>query len=356
MPEGSIAARLKRTIRIAVQAFAAFFVIVASPSAAQRAQRIIAVGDLHGDLQAWLTIAKASGVMTADGHWGGGKTTLVQLGDIADRGPDTLAIIRSLQQLQGEAPRAGGSVVVVLGNHEAMNLVGDDRYTTPGEYAAFADNRSPARRERVYMANRKQLEAAAHATNPKALPSQVREQWLAQTPLGWVEHRLAWSPAGELGKWATRNPAIAKIGATLFVHGGISAEYAAQPLDAVNKRIAAAMSAGDDSPTSVLSDPLGPLWYRGLVMPDPEAQAARAAHNPPAPALTQDQELDDVLAAYGAQRMVIGHTPNLKGIVITGNGRLARIDTGNSRYYNGVLSWLEIIGDRMIPHTVARSP
>jgi hypothetical protein len=356
MPEGSIAARLKRTIRIAVQAFAAFFVIVASPSEAQRPQRIIAVGDLHGDLQAWLTIAKASGVMTPDGHWAGGKTTLVQLGDIADRGPDTLAIIRSLQLLQSEAPRAGGNIVVVLGNHEAMNLVGDDRYTTPGEYAAFADSRSPARRERVYMANRKQLEAAAHATNPKALPSQVREQWLAQTPLGWVEHRLAWGPAGELGKWATRNPAIAKIGTTLFVHGGISAEYAGQPLDAVNKRIAAAMSAGDDSPTSVLSDPLGPLWYRGLVMADPEAQAARTARNPSAPVPTQDQELDAVLAAYGAQRMVVGHTPNLKGIVITGNGRLARIDTGNSRYYGGVLSWLEIIGDRMIPHTVARLP
>jgi hypothetical protein len=356
MPEGSIAARLKRTIRIAVQAFAAFFVIIASPSGAQKSQRIIAVGDLHGDLQAWLTIAKAAGIMAADGHWAGGKTTLVQLGDVADRGPDTLAIIRSLQLLQSEAPRAGGSVVVVLGNHEAMNLVGDDRYTTSGEYAAFADNRSPARRERVYMANRKQLEAAARAANPKALPSQVREQWLAQTPLGWVEHRLAWSPAGELGKWATRNPAIAKIGTTLFVHGGISAEYAAQPLDAVNKRVATAMSAGDDSPTSVLSDPLGPLWYRGLVMADPEARAARAAANPPAPALTQDQELDAVLGAYGAQRLVVGHTPNLKGIIITGNGRLARIDTGNSRYYNGVLSWLEKIGDRMIPHTVARSP
>ena len=54
--------------------------------------------------------------------------------------------------------------------------------------------------------------------------------------------------------------------------------------------------------------------------------------------------------------MVIAHTPSLKGIQITGNGRLARIDTGNSRYYGGPLTWLEIIGDRMIPHTVPRSP
>ena len=78
----------------------------------------------------------------------------------ADREPDSLRIIRSRQQLQGEAPRRGGKVVVVLGNHEAMNLLGDNRYTTPGEYAAFADDQSMARRNRVYDANRASIEAA----------------------------------------------------------------------------------------------------------------------------------------------------------------------------------------------------
>ena len=54
--------------------------------------------------------------------------------------------------------------------------------------------------------------------------------------------------------------------------------------------------------------------------------------------------------------MVIGHTPSLKGIEITSNGRLARIDTGISIHHGGPLSWLEIVGDRMVPHTVQRSP
>ncbi len=147
-----------------------------------------------------------------------------------------------------------------------------------------------------------------------------------------------------------------KIGGTLFAHGGISVEYARTPLDAVNKRIAAAMAAGDDSPNSVLTDPLGPLWYRGLVTADADAQAARAAMKPPSPPLTADQELTAVLASYGARRLVVGHTPSLKGIQITANGRLARIDTGNSRYYGGPLSWLEIVGDQLVPHTVPRSP
>ena len=123
------------------------------------APRIIAVGDLHGDFQAWTQIATASGILGPDGHWAGGATTLVQLGDITDRGPDSLKIVRSLQQLQAEAPQANGRVIVVLGNHEAMNLLGDNRYTTPGEYAAFVDDRSVARRERLYAAVRKQLES-----------------------------------------------------------------------------------------------------------------------------------------------------------------------------------------------------
>jgi hypothetical protein len=237
-----------------------------------------------------------------------------------------------------------------------MNLLGDNRYTTPGEFAAFANGQSAARRERVYESNGAQLEAFYKARDPKITPDQVRSKWLAEHPLGWVEHKLAWSPTGELGKWATANPAIVRIGGTQFAHGGISAEYARQPLDAVNRRVTAAMVAADDSPASVLSDPLGPLWYRGLVANDADAQAARAAAKPPQPALTQDQELSAVLAAYGAQRLVVGHTPSLAGIQITSGGRLARIDTGNSRYYGGPLSWLEIIGDRMIPHVVARSP
>src|SRR5207253_8671676 len=241
-----------------------------------------------------------------------------------------------------------------LGNHEAMNLLGDNRYTTPGEYAAFADTQSAERRDRIYEANREKLEAAARAADPKVTADQVRNAWMAEHPLGWVEHYLAWSPSGELGKWATSNPAIVKIGGTLFVHGGISAEYSKLGIDEINKRVAAAMAAGDDRPNSILTEPLGPLWYRGLVTRDADAEAERAQAKPPPASLTADQELDVVLPALGAQRLVVGHTPQLRGIVLRSNGRLAPIDTGDSAFYGGPLSWLEIIGDQMVPHTVPR--
>jgi hypothetical protein len=355
MRGGGAAECLQRVARVAALTLVVMFGVVAAALAAPsaRPQRIVAVGDLHGDYQAWLQIARAAGLIDANGHWSGGKTILVQLGDVTDREPDSLKIIRSLQQLQAEAPRAGGEVIVVLGNHEAMNLLGDYRYTTPGEYAAFVDDRSAARRERLYMANRVQLEAAARATNPKALPSEVREQWLARTPLGWVEHRLAWSPTGELGKWAARNPAVVRIGDTLFVHGGLSAEYSKIPIEEINRRTAAAMASGEDDPKSILNDSLGPLWYRGLVGRDPDAEAARAAAPKPAPGFSD--EVNTVLGNTGAKRLVIGHTPSLTGIAITNGGKLIRIDTGISRFYGGPLTWIEIVGETVTPHTVART-
>lgn len=353
MGDGTERSCLTRITRIALLALAALLVLTPLSASAAPSSRIVAVGDLHGDFQAWTAIARAAGLIDASGHWSGGRTTLVQLGDILDREPDSLKIVRNLQQLQKEAPRAHGRVVVVLGNHEAMNLLGDFRYTTGGEFAAFAGPASAAIRDRVYEQNRAAIEKAAQAANAALTPVQIRDAWMAEHPLGWAEHKIAWSPSGELGKWATRNPAIVTIDGTLFAHGGISAEYSKLPIDEINRRIQTAMSRGDNGPSTVLYDPLGPLWYRGLVMRDADAEEVRAKFAP-AMHLTPDQELDAVLSAYGAQRLVIGHTPDLKGIEISSDGRLARIDTGISRAYGGPLSWLEIVDGTMVPHSVGR--
>jgi hypothetical protein len=87
---------------------------------------------------------------------------------------------------------------------------------------------------------------------------------------------------------------------------------------------------------------------------DPDSEQARLG-TPLTAHLTIEQELATVLTAYGAKRMVIAHTPSLQGILIEYDGRLARIDTGNSRYYGGPLSWLEIVGRNLTPHTVKRT-
>lgn len=337
-----------------------------------RADRIVAVGDLHGDFAAWRAIARDAGLVDARGRWTGGRTILVQLGDIADRGPDTLRIARDLMRLAREAARAGGRVHVLVGNHEAMNMTGDLRYVTPAEFAAFADAGSPDRRARILAANEAAIVAAARARDPGRPVEEIRREWLARTPLGWVEHRLAWSPQGEIGRWVIANPAVLVIGDTLFVHAGLSAAHARQTPAEINAAVAAALAARDESATAIINDPDGPLWYRGLVMEraaatpapppappaggagpsgatQPPAMAARAEGAVP-PALTPAAELERVLAAQGVRRMVVGHTPSLSGIRLLHDGRLAVIDTGISASYGGRLSWLEIRDGVLVAH------
>lgn len=48
-------------------------------------RRIVALGDLHGDLRNALTTLKMSGVINEDQEWSGNVDFLVQTGDIIDR-------------------------------------------------------------------------------------------------------------------------------------------------------------------------------------------------------------------------------------------------------------------------------
>ena len=336
-------------------------VMLAVPATPAFAQRIVAVGDLHGDYDVWIDIARDARLIDARNRWAGGATILVQTGDITDRGPDSLKIIRHLQKLQKEAASAGGQVILLIGNHEAMNVTGDLRYVDPGEFAAFRDRNSEALRQAAWDAKSKLFIANYKARYPAMTDKEIRADWFKATPLGMIEHQRAWAPAGELGRWAAGLPAVVKIGDSLFAHGGLSAAYTAMGgLDEINRRVRAAVAGGDKSPASILTDPLGPLWYRGLITRGPAfeqevAAAATAAGKPNLPRPPIAQELDMVLAAFGARRLVVGHTPNLAGIAVSHGGKLVRIDSGNSRYYKGQPSWLEINGDQVTPHNVARS-
>jgi hypothetical protein len=313
---------------------AALLMAACAGAQAQDSQRIFAVGDLHGDYAAFVDIVQAAGLADANGNWTGGDAVLVQLGDIPDRGPDSRKIIEFLQKLEKAAPRDGGQLVLLVGNHEAMNVTGDLRYVSDGEYAAFVDRESEERRDQVFNANTASIVAFYREWFPNGSITAIKGTWEDSWPLGKAEHRLAWRPKGEIGKWVLSHPAIAKVGDTLFVHGGLSAEYAARPIAAINAEVRAALEQGETSEPTILTDELGPLWYRGNV------QRGEADEGRPAIA----DELATVLASNGAERLVVAHTPNLEGVIADQEGRLLRADTGISSYYGGPRSFLVLQG------------
>ncbi|WP_265570147.1 metallophosphoesterase [Sphingomicrobium nitratireducens] len=312
-------------------------------AASDAGQRVVALGDLHGDYDAYIDIVAAAGLVDADGHWSGGSTVFVQLGDVTDRGPSSRKIIEHLRTLDTEAEAAGGDVVVLAGNHEAMNVIGDLRYVHPGEYAAFVTDDSKKLRDKTFAANEGAITAIVHQQKPDASEDEVRDLWMAAHPLGKLEHRAAWAPGGDYGRWAAGLPTIAKIGNSLFVHGGISAEASERTIDQLNVAVSEAMTTGEAE--SILTDPLGPLWYRGNVVREaPAAPDAAPAADAPPPRPSVEEELALVLDRYGAERLVVAHTPRRKGIGASLGGRLVRIDTGISAHYGGPRTYLELVG------------
>jgi hypothetical protein len=288
------------------------------------AARIVAVGDLHGDYEAYSAILMDAGLIDARGKWAGGNAVLVQTGDVPDRGPDTKKIIEHLMKLEKAARKKGGVVIALIGNHEAMNVTGDLRYVTPEEYAAFRTGKSKRLRDRYFAEHIGALRARYGA---ELDDDAVRAKFEADAPLGYIEHRLAWAPTGKVGVWVASHDAVVKIGDTVFAHGGISDPWAAKSIAATNAEIRAALKG--EGPSGVLEDENGPLWYRGNTEETPAA-ASEAAR---------------VLAVLGARRLVIGHTPTTRGIRALHEARVIMIDTGASASNGGVRSWLEITDD-----------
>ena len=93
--------------------------------------RLIIIGDLHGDYNALLRILLKSKVINNELNWTGKNTTLVQSGDIVDRGEFVFDIYSLLWKLQQQAKLVGGEVIILLGNHELMNFNSNFEYVSP---------------------------------------------------------------------------------------------------------------------------------------------------------------------------------------------------------------------------------
>jgi len=304
------------------------------PAQAGDSQKIIAMGDLHCDYDAFLALMAQAGLIDAKGHWSGKQTIYVQLGDVVDRGPKSRDIILHLQKLQKEASRAGGKVITLIGNHEAMNMTNDLRYVPPAEFQNYVTRTSEAAREQVFQANKSKLEAEYRMENPQITDAEIKAKFQEKYPLGYVEQRLAWAPTGEIGRWVLSNPVAVIVGDRLFVHGGISTKYETDSLTQLNDMVHAALSTPATDDDAIIEDQVGPLWYRGF-----------AEEND-----TTVKDIGEVLKAYSVKRMVIAHTPSLSGIKVLDQGRVIDIDTGITASYVGTRSYLSIEGSSIVAH------
>lgn len=280
------------------------------PSRFPAPARLVALGDVHGDLTATRRALRLAGAIDAKDRWVGGSLVVVQTGDQLDRGDDEQAILDLFERLRDEAEAAGGAFHVLLGNHELMNAAGDLRYVTPGGFADFED-----------VEGLKLDDPALARTEPKA-----RARMAAFRPGGPYARILA-----------ERNTAVI-VGDSVFVHGGVLPEHVpggVADLERLNDDVRSWLVGRSDGRAieqSVMG-PEGVVWTR-VYAADDAGTCAR---------------LGQALDRLKAKRMVVGHTVQKTGITSGCDGRLWRIDVGMAAHYGGQVQVLQIEGDAVEP-------
>lgn len=269
------------------------------PTRFPAAERLVALGDLHGDLMATRAALRLAGVIDDEDRWVGGATVLVQTGDQLDRGDDEPEILDLLDSLVVQARTAGGAVHVLNGNHELMNVKQDLRYVTLGGFLDFLP--TPV--------------ADPETVTPEVVVDAVHERLMAVKPGRPFAMRLA-----------DRN-VVAVVGDTVFVHGGVLPHVVEYGVERLNQEARDWIRADRQYPPDILLDSDGPVWSRHY-SDDPDSEDCRL--------------LREALDELGARRMVVGHTVQEQGINEACGGMVWRIDVGMARHYGGSPAVLEI--------------
>jgi hypothetical protein len=277
-------------------------VVPVSPNLSRASpERLVAIGDLHGDLEHARRALRLAGAIDDRDRWSGGRLVVVQTGDEIDRGDDDRAILDLVEGLKRQAVAAGGELIALLGNHEVMNASLDFRYVTAGGFAAFS-----------------LFEGGDAAASLTQLPAQSRGR------------ASAFAPGGAYASLESNRPFVVKVGDTVFVHGGVLPKHVAYGLDRMNDELDAWLAGRRHDAPAVLVAEDGPVWTRAYSSEDAPPDCAALA---------------TVLAQLGAKRMVVGHTVQHQGVNSACDGKVWRIDVGMSRYFGGPIQALEIRGN-----------
>ncbi|KAL2239475.1 shewanella-like protein phosphatase 2 [Sesamum indicum] len=282
--------------------------------------RLIAIGDLHGDLPKAKKALRLAGLIGPEDRWSGGSTTVVQVGDIFDRGGDEIKLLYFFEKLKREAAKSGGLVITMNGNHEIMNVDGDFRYVTPEGLREFENwgvwqcvgnsmkKRCDGMDENVVV---KDLFDGVPDEFPrinKEFQNGARARFAALRPSGLIANRFL-----------SKNQTVVVVGDSVFAHGGLLQKHVLYGLERVNEEVRDWIRGVKEKVANQLVRGRNSIvWLRSF------------SHE-----LAKDCDcsmLEHVLETIpGVKRMIMGHTIQSDGINAICGNRAIRVDVGMSK-------------------------
>ena len=283
------------------------------PNILPKVDRIIVIGDIHGDMKILIECLIKARVINSMKEWIGEETVVVQVGDQIDScrfdgvnscndptkykidKPHDIDILYFMTELHTKAIKFGGAVYSLLGNHEFMNVNSDMSY--------------------VSHSNIKYL------NNYKTDDNTIIKD-------GMMARKQIFSPGNKIANFlaCSRKTAII-IGSNLFVHAGIvpymSKKY---NIDEINTLFALFLLDELEKPKIFhdvfMSGKYSPLWTRIF-----------------GSANQTDKKCNELLVPlkeiYKVGRIYVGHTPQLKtGIASTCDNRIWLTDGGMSSSFD----------------------
>ena len=245
-----------QTSATTVRDFAAHPAIVEITSA----DHVYAVSDVHGQYEIFVRLLAANHLIAsavtepAKVTWTGGTATLIVAGDHIDKGARSIDVIDLLRALEDQAPRSGGRVVALMGNHEAEFLDDpqNDKATSTGEDAIGID-------------------------------TQIRALGLAAAPIAAGTDRPG------RGRWLRNLPLAVRVKKWFFAHGGNTQRLSIAELDEKLRNSLVHKGFGDQDITGNDSILEAQQWYG-----DPQDDGAGRK---------------EVEALGGVEHLVFGHDP-----------------------------------------------
>ncbi|KAE9450433.1 hypothetical protein C3L33_17667, partial [Rhododendron williamsianum] len=273
--------------------------------------RLVAIGDLHGDLHKSRQALTLAGLIDASGRWTGGAATVVQVGDVLDRGGEELKILYFLEKLRREAVKY-------------VTQAGLD------EFKVWAD---------WYCIGNSMKSLCNGLEKPKdpfrGLPS-VFPNVKSEITDGIRARIAALRPEGPISsRFLANNLTVAVVGESVFVHGGLLPNHVTYGLDRINEEVRNWISGMKQGivPSGLIRGRNSVVWLRRF--------SNELAKN------CDCSMLEHVLATIpGAKRMIMGHTIQESGINGVCKNRAIRIDVGMSKGCgDGLPEVLEIVGN-----------